>query len=214
MQTIIKNLLRPFYRAFKNYQLKKKFEYRISKHKSDGIPLKIVIGSSGKFEEGWIPSEKHFLDLLDESTWSRYFKENEIDCLLAEHVWEHLTIEEGSRAALICYKYLKSDGWLRLAVPDGYHDNQKYLALVKPGGHGMGSEDHKVLYNYQTLSSIFQKAGFVVKCLEYFDEKKKFHFNEWARESGYVRRSIRYDFRNRNGITNYTSIILDAVKTS
>ncbi len=214
MQNTIKNLLRPFYRAFKNHQLKQEFESRISKNKSDGIPLKIVIGSSGKFEEGWIRSEKQFLDLLDESTWKRYFKENEIDCLLAEHVWEHLTIEEGKKAASICYKYLKKDGWLRLAVPDGYHDNQKYLELVKPGGHGMGAEDHKVLYNYQTLSSVFQEAGFRVDRLEYFDENKIFHFNEWTKDRGYIRRSIRYDFRNSNGLTRYTSIILDAVKTN
>lgn len=37
---------------------------------------------------------------------------------LAEHVWEHLTLENAHRAARNCYRYLHPGGRLRLAVPD------------------------------------------------------------------------------------------------
>ena len=210
MKAFIKNILRPYYRQFKAYKERRTFQKRVSTQR--GERLKIVIGSSGIYEDGWIPSEVHFLNLLDEKTWSRYFSENEIDYLLAEHVWEHISLEDGKKAAKVCHKFLKEGGRLRLAVPDGFHQNQEYIDYVKPGGHGAGADDHKVLYNYKTFSSIFEENGFKVELLEYFDENNRFIANEWDKEEGYIHRSIRYDKRNSNGQANYTSIILDAIK--
>jgi predicted SAM-dependent methyltransferase len=174
--------------------------------------FKIVIGASEIYQYGWIPTEAHFLNLLLDKHWRRYFQENSIQFLLAEHVWEHLTLEQGYLAACNCYKYLKKGGKIRIAVPDGLHRDQSYIDYVRPGGNGAGADDHKILYDYRSLSNVFRKAGFEVELLEYFNEEKFFLSKEWSAEEGYIHRSIRFDERNQDGNPHYTSVILDAIK--
>lgn len=176
-------------------------------------PLKIVIGASGVSENGWVPSDINYLNLLNGDQWFSYFQENKIDALLAEHVWEHLSEEEGILAAKTCFKYLKNGtGYLRVAVPDGFSHNNKYIEYVRPGGNGYGAHDHKVLYTYKTLSDVFENAGFKVDLLEYFDENGVFHYKPWNKDDGMIFRSSRFDVRNTDKTLNYTSIILDAKK--
>ncbi len=182
---------------------------RAVKNQSD---LRIVVGASGVFQDSWIPTDVHSLNLLRPNTWKLYFDENSIAAILAEHVWEHLAPEEGFIAAKTCYRYLKKGGYVRVAVPDGYHTSQEYLNYVRPGGTGAGADDHKILYNYKTLNKVFEDAGFTVKMLEYFDENGKFHFYDWDTAAGMVHRSKRYDERNANHELRYTSLIIDAVK--
>jgi predicted SAM-dependent methyltransferase len=175
---------------------------------------KIVIGSGNIADSGWVPTEQSFLDLLKAEDWERFFQPNSLDAMLAEHVWEHLTVGEAYTAAWTCYRYLKPGGYLRVAVPDGLHPNPDYHGWVKVGGAipGQISNDHKVLYTYRTLSDVFTSAGFRVDLYEYFDEEKNFHYREWDAGRGKIRRSSRYDKRNRDGSLTFTSIILDAVK--
>ena len=68
-------------------------------------PLRIVVGAGGLFDPGWIPTDVDVLDILDEAHWRRLFRENSIDAILAEHVWEHLTAEQGLLAARNCYRF-------------------------------------------------------------------------------------------------------------
>jgi predicted SAM-dependent methyltransferase len=103
---------------------------------------------------------------------------------------------------------------LRVAVPDGFCPDEKYLDYVRPGGTGAGSDDHKYLYNHLTFAELFLKAGFRIKLLEYYDSKGKFHFVDWNPEDGKIRRSRRFDKRNKDGVLKYTSVILDAYKIS
>ncbi len=172
----------------------------------------IVVGASGVFQDEWIPTDVHTLNLLKPERWKFFLKENSIAAILAEHVWEHLTLANGSIAAKTCYRYIMNGGYARIAVPDGYHNKEEYINYVKPGGSGIGADDHKVLYNYKTLSKIFEDAGFTVKLLEYFDEKGVFHFTEWDPQKGMVHRSRRFDERNHDNELNYTSLIIDAIK--
>jgi predicted SAM-dependent methyltransferase len=174
--------------------------------------VKIVIGASNVYEAGWIPTEIEFLNLLKESDWRSYFRESTINAILAEHVWEHLNEEDGAIAAQYCFKYLKPGGYLRIAVPDGFHSDPEYIAYVRPGGHGPGSDDHKVLYNCNTLTRMLQQIGFKTKPLEWFDEQRMFHFQEWDPATGMIHRSKRFDERNQNGALKYTSLIIDAFK--
>ena len=58
----------------------------------------------------------------------------------------------------------------------------------------------------------FEKEGFKVNLLEYFDQEGKFHFLEWDPAEGNIIRSKRFDERNQDGNLRYTSIILDAYK--
>jgi predicted SAM-dependent methyltransferase len=203
------NIFKYHIRKIINYLL---FRYRLNKAFKKDL-CNIVIGSSGIYQNGWIPTDIEFINLLVEKDWKRYFKENSIDALLAEHVLEHITEEEAFLAATICFKFLKQQGgYIRVAVPDGLSPDKEYINSVKPGGTGYGSSDHKILYTYLTLSNIFKKAGFKVDLLEYFDEKGNFHYNEWNSDKGMIVRSKRFDERNSKNTIKYTSIILDAFK--
>lgn len=173
---------------------------------------RIIIGAGGKTLEEWIPTQIYTLNMVKQEDWERYFLKGSIDAMLAEHVWEHLAIEEGVEAARNCHTYLKSGGYLRAAVPDGLHPDPNYIEYVKPGGTGIGSEDHKVFYTHETFRRIFEDAGFKVHLLEYFDEKGEFHREDWDPEQGPIKRSERFDERNRDGRLKYSSIIIDAIK--
>ena len=142
--------------------------------------------------------------------WSDNLAPASLDAILAEHVWEHLTLDEGVAAAHQCFAYVKPGGYVRAAVPDGFNPDPAYLEMVRPGGCGAGAEDHKVLYTYRTFSNVFEAARFRVELLEYFDENGEFHCREWSPEEGMIHRSSRFDERNRNGRLAYTSIVLDA----
>ena len=184
----------------------------------DGQPVKrIIVGASGTEFEGWVPTNQDILNLLVESDWRAYFKPDSLDAILAEHVWEHLTQEEAVEAARHCFKFLKPGGYLRVAVPDGFHPNPRYIEWVRPGGNGPGADDHKLLYTYDTFRKVFTSAGFDVSLCEYYDEHGEFHGIDWNPADGMVRRSKRFDKvtfdRSKSGGDfDFSSIILDAIK--
>lgn len=175
--------------------------------------IKLNVGSGFLHYDGtWYNTDIDSLDITRSGAWKRLLGIFRVDNIMAEHVWEHLTDEDTILANKNCYKYLKRNGVLRIAVPDGFHSEKKYIEHVKPGGTGAGATNHKVLYNYITLKERLEKAGFLVNLLEYWDERGNFHFTEWTDEAGHITRSRRYDERNQDGSLNYTSLIVDAIK--
>ena len=176
-----------------------------------GRELKIIIGACYSKRFGWISTEQSELDLLNKENWEYYFEPNQISVILAEHIWEHLTVDEGIAAATNCFEYLKPGGYVRVAVPDGLHPNPEYIEYVSPGDSGKSLE-HKILYTYKSLSFVFESVGFAVGLLEYYDEDKNFIANPWVPGGGLIVRSKMFDPRNKNGSLNYTSIIIDAAK--
>lgn len=197
--------------SINNYFNKLSADFRL-KHLAKKSPLKVIVGAGRACQIGWIPTDIDQINLLETNSWDKFFSINSIDAILAEHVWEHLTEQEASIAAHNCFNYLKSHGYIRVAVPDGFKPSIDYINAVKPGGTGAGAEDHKVLYNYRTISKLFESAGFEIELLEYYDEEGKFHYKEWDPDKGLITRSSRYDERNQHGNLNYTSIIIDARK--
>jgi predicted SAM-dependent methyltransferase len=185
---------------------------RFQRQLGSGAPLKIIVGTSGTSQPGWIASDIGYLNLLRPEHWAEHFSPASIEAILAEHVWEHLNLEEGRIAARTCHDYLKPGGYLRVAVPDGFHPDPAYRGWVRVGGVGVGADDHKVLYDHQTLGELFTQAGFEVTLLEYFDAQGKFHAMAWDPADGMIRRSQRFDARNQGGDLRYTSLILDARK--
>ncbi len=173
---------------------------------------RIIVGAGGTRVSGWIATQQSDLDLLNPSHWDRLFKPNTLAALLAEHVWEHLDPEDGLTAAKMCHTYLRPGGYFRIAVPDGFHPDPRYIDWVRPGGSGDGSHDHKILYTHDTLKKVLEEAGFEVVSYEYFDELGAFHYTEWSPEGGPIARSMRFDERNRGGRLAYTSIVMDAFK--
>jgi predicted SAM-dependent methyltransferase len=172
----------------------------------------IIIGAGGIEYPGWVSTTKEQLDITKRDHFLRYWKENSRTAFLAEHVWEHLEPLDAARANSLCFAFLRPNGRLRIAVPDGLHPDPAYIDSVRPGGTGEGAEDHKVLYTYQTLGKQLNHVGFQVDLLEYWDEHGLFHIKEWLSKDGHIRRSRNHDPRNREGGLVYTSLIIDAIK--
>lgn len=176
-------------------------------------PLKIVLGSSGVDVPDWLLTDIEQLNVTNEKDWERYFERGTVDAILAEHVWEHLTPVEAASAVRHCHSFLRHGGRLRIAVPDGWHPDAEYIDAVKPMGSAPGSEDHKVLYTSDSLKRLLESAGFTTHVLECFDAQGAFVSEDWDPQDGMIRRSARFDCRNRDGRLRYTSIIIDAFKS-
>jgi len=173
---------------------------------------RIVLGASGTSFPGWFSTNREMLDVRDRRGFARHWRPNSRTAFLAEHVWEHLSPGDAAAATGNCFEFLKPGGRLRIAVPDGLHPDPAYVERVRPGGSGEGAADHRVLYTFRTLRTLMEQAGFEVELLEYWDERRTFHFREWTSEDGHIGRSMRHDPRNREGSLAYTSIIADGRK--
>jgi predicted SAM-dependent methyltransferase len=178
---------------------------------ADGAPLRIAVGAESRADPGWITTEHSYHDIAAREDWERFFAKESLDAILAEHVFEHLTPAAALRAAHLCHEFLKPGGRLRVAVPDGLHPDPAYIEWVDVGGVGPGAWDHKMLYRYDTFCELFADAGFAVRLLEYWDERRVLHQADWDPADGRIRRSIRFDTKDRGGF-RYSSIILDATK--
>lgn len=174
--------------------------------------LKVIVGASSTHMPDWISTEYPYVNIASWANLQKWFVPESMSAILAEHVWEHLTQDQALDACRNCFRLLKSGGYLRLAVPDGNHPDTSYIDAVKPGGYGPGSDDHKVLYRLESLTTLLETAGFVVRPLEWFDTEGMFHKTLWDPEMGMVSRSTRFDERNSNNPTAYTSLIVDAFK--
>jgi len=177
--------------------------------------MRIILGAGNTCYDGWIATQQEQLNLLNRADFERMFGEEKPSAFLAEHVWEHLTWEEGIIAAKNCYDFLAPGGYIRSAVPDGNFHDPQYQALVKIGGNGDPAHPaytHKVLYDYRKFVAVFEQAGFQVQLLEYCDEQGEFHYQYWNEADGKIGRSLRFDTRNNDGRLGMVSIIIDAKK--
>ncbi|OJJ23686.1 hypothetical protein BKI52_04865 [marine bacterium AO1-C] len=171
--------------------------------------VNLIIGGRSTNYPGWFTTDYYTLDVTKHQHYTKYFSSRKIDKILAEHVLEHLTIDQ-IEAMLENVKQFASENInVRIAVPDGYHADQNYIEQVKPNGTGVGSEDHKNLFTYQSLSEVFEKSGFKTYLVEYWDEKGVFHQGYTNDDKGYVKRSLINDPRNNDKKPHYTSLIID-----
>lgn len=176
--------------------------------------MKIIVGAQSTQQFGWTSFQKNDLDIRDERSWARQFLSNSLDAILAEHVLEHLTYYEAAQAVRNCFKYLKPNGYFRIAVPDGFHPEPNYIAWVRPMT-GWNGDDHKFLFNYKNLCELLFDAGFIVRPLEWYDERGTFHQQLWNMRDGVITRSKDAIWSKFLGIVvnaKYTSLIVDAIK--
>ena len=159
-------------------------------------PLNVILGAGPVTMRGWVATDAAVLDVTSSRAWKRLFTPNSIDRLMAEHLFEHLSEPECATAFTECFRYLKPGGLLRVAVPDGNRNDPEYIEEVSPPKDG-----HQLLFT-------------VVTPLEYFDAKEEFHCYPWVEDDGLIRRSARFDRRERfkRGTLYYTSLIVDARK--
>lgn len=177
--------------------------------------MKIIIGAGNTYFDDWKSTQINELNVINKDDFEKVLQGEKAEAYLAEHVWEHLTLEEGIIAAKNCYEYLLPGGYIRVAVPDANFRNEWYQNIVKVGGNGDPNHPaytHKIVYDYKTLCSVFEKAGFVVDLLEYCDENGIFHYKYWNENDGKIGRSLRFDTRNKEGKLGMVSIIIDAKK--
>lgn len=172
-------------------------------------PSPTVVGAPGTPYEGWVLTDISELNALDAAEWRALFPEGSIERILAEHVIEHWTEEQLRTFLKTVRPFLSARAVVRIAVPDGFHPDPSYIAAVRPGGTGPGSDDHKVLYTHERLARVLTEAGWEHDLLEYFDEGGQFHMKPWEASEGYVRRSALNDPRNRERPRSYTSLIAD-----
>jgi predicted SAM-dependent methyltransferase len=186
--------------------------------------LKIIVGAGAVTRDGWIPLQHGDLRVENSEDWARLFLPSSIDAILTEHTLEHLTVAEALAASRNFYSYLKPGGYVRCAVPDGFHSDPAYLNWVAPGSAGeqwlsnfrdAGEPDHKTLWTYGSIRQLFESAGFVVALREWFDENGYFHKTEWNQDDGYIRRCHGSAWSNVLSFVvgaPYTSLLVDAIK--
>jgi len=174
--------------------------------------IKIIVGAGKTKYKGWFNTDIDTLDVTNENDFKKYFKNKKIKNILAEHILEHLKDDELNLMVMNFFKYSDKDVNIRIAVPDGFHSEVSYIDKVKPGGSGEGAHDHKHLFNYKSLSKLFEKNGFRSELIEYWDEAGKLHTKYKNDDNGYITRSFINDERNKNGKPNYTSLIIDFSK--
>lgn len=184
-------------------------------HNIENKQTRIVVGAGRTRLRGWKSTQEDTLNVLQRSDFENQFAENSMDAILAEHVWEHMTREDGILAAKNCFAFLKPGGYLRAAVPDRNFCNADYQKLVQIGGPGPENHPaytHQIVYDYQTFRGVFEAAGFLVELLEYCDENGDFHYVHWNAEDGCIGRSLFHDTRNSPEKLVMPSIIIDAKK--
>jgi predicted SAM-dependent methyltransferase len=178
--------------------------------------MRVNIGAGDKHWDGWISTQQAELDLLESATFARFFGDAWAEAFLCEHVWEHLTMEQGRAAARLVFAYLQPDGFLRVAVPDGHHPDPAYQALVAVNGPGPAA-DHQIVYTLDTFAPNFEAAGFRVRPLEWWDAAGQFHRADWNPDDAPIGRCSHLDDRNAawragTGKLGFTSLILDCFR--
>ncbi|MBX3103245.1 MAG: methyltransferase domain-containing protein [Bacteroidetes bacterium] len=232
----MKKLIRPVLDLFPfltNYRTRRwmrlseeQFHKRIQQHTG---PLNIIIGAMNSQYPGWVSTNWNELDMTKGHQWKRYFSEKKCDKIMLEHVLEHISEEDIARFLAAAYASLKSGGTLRIAVPDGYNPDERYIDFVKPAVPRKGQEkseypwvkptdkiigdpNHKSLLNIDSLSAALQRAGFEVHPLEYYTPEGGLVANYPNDDNGVIYRTVSKDFRCYDFGKTFNSLIIDAVK--
>lgn len=186
--------------------------------------MKVIVGAGNTNQEGWLALQHQHLDIRNPLSWQQSFQPNSLDAILSEHVLEHLTLEEAKTTAQNIRQMLQLGGYWRIAVPDGFHPSDEYINWVAPDSSGerflamfrqADEPDHKLLWNYHTLSKFLIENGFEVILREWFDELGYFHRGEWNELDGKIHRCAGSSWSSFLSFVTgapYTSLIVDAIK--
>jgi len=159
-------------------------------------PLRVYVGSSGITYAGWHSLTALQLNITRTEHFARFFCPESVDAFLSEHTFEHLSEEMAKVAFTSFYRYLKYDGYVRTAVPDGAgQKNWPSPIDIKFG--------HRSFYNISSLSKLLMASGFTdIRPLEWISCEHGActtqNTREWDICQGPVLRSVFYDSRNRD----------------
>ena len=180
--------------------------------------VNLIIGAALTKQKGWFSTNEEWLDISREKHWNRLFNSKKrVKKILAEHVFEHLTLQEMQNALKLIYENMILGGSLRVAVPDGNNPNFEYRKNCGINGIGADAADHKQFITYELFREEALKVGFEVKLIEGYQKNKQLISEEIDFELGYVMRSRRninyllskegWNFPDAN-----TSLIVDCFK--
>ena len=197
-----------------------KYRYRrfaICSPVSRGEQIKIIVGAAETYQDDWYSTNEQWLDIADSADWQKVFHNKKIIThVVAEHVFEHLTLDECRKALSNINKFMTDGGIIRIAVPDGYHPNEEYLRHVGIGGIGDDAADHKQLLNIDILSELLRETGFEPVHLEGYDNMGKLIQRKFSIEDGYIYRSrlnaSPETIRRWAFVDADTSLIVDGIK--
>ena len=178
--------------------------------KSHKDPYKIIIGAGQTNYDHWIITDYPVFNAINFWEWKFLFRKGNISNLLSEHVLEHLSQNEVAKVLENSYKYLCDGGIFRIAVPDQFHINPKYIEYVRPNGNGPGAHDHKSFWNYKSLIELAKDVGFKTNPIEYWNEQGKFCYQDFDNMNGIIKRSKSKGYLNN--IEDYSSLIIDLIK--
>ncbi len=221
------NLYRSFFSARQKLIIKKfvkfiYYKYRLIKLKSYLIFsnkfVNLIIGAALTKQKGWFSTNEEWLDITRKEHWDRLFNSKvRVKRVLAEHVFEHLTIDEMRIALNLIYENMVDGGSLRIAVPDGNNPNKEYRDHCGIKGIGADALDHKQFITYEFLSGEVDKIGFKFFLIEGYLRNKKLVSKKPNKDLGLVMRT-----RSNRKIENLkegwsffdsnTSLIIDCYK--
>jgi predicted SAM-dependent methyltransferase len=141
-------------------------------------PLQLHLGSSTNRLAGWVnidllrPGRR--LDLYWDLRRGLPFPSARVDAIFAEHLFEHLTHDDGSALVRECLRVLRPGGVLRIGVPDldryiaSYLGQDDLIDRVRPGrptraialGETFFLYGHRCMYDFETLERTCIDAGF------------------------------------------------------
>lgn len=133
---------------------------------------KVQFGCGGNHLEGW---ENY--DWEVDITKSLPFADDSIDCILAEHVVEHVSIHDAWNFFEECYRILRKGGIIKIAVPCASQifrlADQEYFDFVAKHGWGaptrkdavksiIFNHGHLTIWERDSLDAIMQCMGFSI----------------------------------------------------
>lgn len=113
-------ILSPALYKLKIFKAKNRSEKLISFYFRDNSSPKLQIGCGLNLKKGWLntdinPSTKEVVYL--DATKKFPFEDNTFEFIFSEHVFEHLYFKDSCNMISECYRVLKPNGVLRIAVP-------------------------------------------------------------------------------------------------
>jgi ubiquinone/menaquinone biosynthesis C-methylase UbiE len=132
---------------------------------------KLHLGCGNKHINGFINIDARDLpnvDIVEDVKTLNSFDDNSIDLIYASHILEHITRVEYTDVLTKWYNLLKSDGILRIAVPDiekvfQHYQNNGDLRQLRGflwGGQSHGFNYHYCGWDFKTLEEDLLKIGF------------------------------------------------------
>ena len=212
VRLLVKNIFKFFYYWFRFFKIKTYLFFSED-------TVNIILGAALTNQKGWFSTNEEWLDISKAEHWNRLFNSKKrVKRVLAEHVFEHLTIDEMRNTLRVIFVNMVNGGSLRIAVPDGNNPNSEYRKHCGINGIGADASDHKQFLTYELLSKEVERTGFHHNLIEGYLENKELVLKKFNNNLGRVIRSrsnknIRpkdgWDFPDAN-----SSLIVDCIKVS